>query len=525
MERKITKIPSTIDLQTHIHIDSKAKRKVAGYARVSTDFEEQQNSYEAQVEYYTSYIKGREDWEFVKVYTDEGISGTSTKHREGFSQMIEDALSGKIDLIITKSVSRFARNTVDSLTTIRKLKTVGVEIYFEKENIYTLDSKGELLVTLMSSLAQEESRSISENVTWGQRRRFAEGKINLPYKRFLGFKKGADGLPEIIPEEAEIVRYIYRSYMTGCTTYAIAKDLTFRKIPTPGGKTQWSSSTIESILTNEKYKGSALLQKKFTVDFLTKKTKVNEGEVPQYYIEESHDAIINPEEFEEVQAEISRRKKLGRKYSGNTIFSAKIVCGDCGSFFGSKVWHSTSKYRRVIWQCNNKFKGEHLCSTPHLYEDEIQLRFITAFAEFFQKKNVVLETCHMLMEELADTSEYDSRIEKLLAELNDISQQIKEHIQKNASEAQNQKEYSIQYSDLEKQYQKKTKAINQEKQLLVEQKNRIETMSSFIRTLESTEETLTYFDDNIWRVVIERVTVFHDGRMIFQFVDGTEVEG
>ncbi len=524
MERKITKIPSTIDLQTHIQIDSKAKRKVAGYARVSTDFEEQQNSYEAQVEYYTSYIKGREDWEFVKVYTDEGISGTSTKHREGFSQMIEDALSGKIDLIITKSVSRFARNTVDSLTTIRKLKAVGVEIYFEKENIYTLDSKGELLVTLMSSLAQEELRSISENVTWGQRRRFAEGKINLPYKRFLGYKKGVDGLPEIIPEEAEIVRYIYKSYITGCTTYAIAKDLTSRKIPTLGGKTTWSSSTIESILTNEKYKGSALLQKKFTVDFLTKKTKVNEGEVPQYYIEESHDAIISPEEFEEVQAEISRRKKLGRKYSGNTIFSAKLVCGDCGSFFGSKVWHSTSKYRRVIWQCNNKFKDEHLCSTPHLYEAEIKLRFITAFAEFFQKKDVVLETCHMLMEELADTSEYDSMIEKLLAELNDISRQIKEHIQKNASEAQNQEEYSLKYNKLTEQYQCKANKINKEKKKLIEHKSKIEAMSAFIRTLQDTKETLQFFDDDIWRIVVEKVTVFHDGRMIFQFIDGTEIK-
>lgn len=405
-----------------------------------------------------------------------------------------------------------------------ELKAVGVEIYFEKENIYTLDSKGELLVTLMSSLAQEELRSISENVTWGQRRRFAEGKINLPYKRFLGYKKGVDGLPEIIPEEAEIVRYIYKSYITGCTTYAIAKDLTSRKIPTPGGKTTWSSSTIESILTNEKYKGSALLQKKFTVDFLTKKTKVNEGEVPQYYIEESHDAIISPEEFEEVQAEISRRKKLGRKYSANTIFSAKLVCGDCGSFFGSKVWHSTSKYRRVIWQCNNKFKGEHLCSTPHLYEDEIKLRFITAFAEFFQKKDVVLETCHMLMEELADTSEYDSMIEKLLAELNDISRQIKEHIQKNASEAQNQEEYSLKYNKLTEQYQCKANKINKEKKKLIEYKSKIEVMSAFIRTLQDTKETLQFFDDDIWRIVVEKVTVFHDGRMIFQFIDGTEIE-
>ena len=183
--------------------------------------------------------------------------------------------------LITKSVSRFARNTVDSLTTVRKLKEKNVEVYFEKENIYTLDSKGELLITIMSSLAQEESRSISENVTWGHRKRFADGKVSLPYKRFLGYRKGADGLPEIVPDEAEIVRQIYKQFLEGKSYYAIAKNLTDRGIPTPAGKEQWHIRTIGSILTNEKYKGSALLQKKFTVDFLTKKTKVNEGEVPQ----------------------------------------------------------------------------------------------------------------------------------------------------------------------------------------------------------------------------------------------------
>ena len=395
---------------------------------------------------------------------------------------------------------------------------------FEKEDIYTLDSKGELLITIMSSLAQEESRSISENVTWGQRKRFADGKVSLPYKHFLGYRKGADGLPEIVPEEAEIVRYIYKSYMTGSTTYAIAKDLTTRKISTPSGKTQWSSSTIESILTNEKYKGSALLQKRFTVDFLTKKTKVNEGEVPQYYIEESHDAIISPEEFEEVQAEISRRKKLGRKYSGNTIFSAKLVCGDCGSFFGSKVWHSTSKYRRVIWQCNNKFKDEHLCSTPHLYEAEIKLRFITAFAEFFQKKDVVLETCQLLLDELYDTSELDAKLDRLTAELNDINVQIREHIQQNATEAQNQDEYTEKYNKLTEQYQRKVKAINKAKQQIAEQKSRTETMSDFLKEIEKATEPLSPFDEDIWRAVIDKVTVFHDGRMVFQFLDGSEVQ-
>ena len=206
MARAVTVIPPTINPLTKMPTATVSKRRVAGYARVSTDSDEQFTSYEAQIDYYTQFIMHHSDWEFVKVYTDEGISGTNTKRREGFNQMIADALDGKIDLIVTKSVSRFARNTVDSLVTVRKLKDKGVEVFFEKENIYTLDSKGELLITIMSSLAQEESRSISENVTWGQRKRFADGKVMLPYKRFLGYRKGADGFPEIVPEEAEIVK-------------------------------------------------------------------------------------------------------------------------------------------------------------------------------------------------------------------------------------------------------------------------------------------------------------------------------
>ncbi len=328
MARTVTMIPQTINPLTHLPNDAIVKRRVAGYARVSTEQEEQQTSYAAQVDYYTKYIKKHSEWEFVKVYTDEGISATNTKHRDGFNQMIKDALDGKIDLIITKSVSRFARNTVDSLSTIRKLKEHNVECYFEKEQIWTFDGKGELLITIMSSLAQEESRSISENVTWGHRKCMADGKISLPYSSFLGYRKGEDGLPEIVPEEAEIIRFIYRSFLEGMTTYSIAKALMNRGVLSPSGKEKWYASTVESILTNEKYKGSALLQKSFTTDFLTKKKKVNEGEVPQYYIDESHEAIIDPGDFEQVQLEMARRKKLGKQYSGNSLFAAKIVCAD-----------------------------------------------------------------------------------------------------------------------------------------------------------------------------------------------------
>ena len=248
-------------------------------------------------------------------------------------------MAGGIDLIVTKSVSRFARNTVDSLTTVRKLKEKGVEVYFEKENIYTLDSKGELLITIMSSLAQEESRSISENVTWGKRKQFADGKVALPYKQLLGYRKGSDGLPEIVPEEAEIVRRIYSLFIGGKTTGGIARLLTAEGVPTPAGKKTWQASTIESILTNEKYRGHARLQKKITVDFLTKKMKVNEAEVPQYYVENSHPAIIKPNEWVLVQTEMARRKAIGRKYSGNSVLSTRLICGDCGEYFGNKVWH------------------------------------------------------------------------------------------------------------------------------------------------------------------------------------------
>src|SRR5699024_3090596 len=325
MARAVTVIPPTIQPITHLARNAVVRRRVAAYARVSTSSEEQLTSYEAQVDYYTRFIQSKPEWEFVRVYTDEGMSAVDTKKREGFNQMVRDALDGKIDLIVTKSVSRFARNTVDSLVTVRKLKEKGVEVYFEKENIYTLDSKGELLITIMSSLAQEESRSISENVTWGQRKRFADGKVSLAYSHFLGYRKGDNGLPEIVPEEAETVRWIYSLFLSGKTTSSIAGLLTREGIPTPAGKRKWAASTVESILKNEKYKGDALLQKAFTVDFLTKKQKKNEGEVPQYYVENSHPAIIDPAEWKLVQRELERRKAIGRSYSGNSIFSSRLV--------------------------------------------------------------------------------------------------------------------------------------------------------------------------------------------------------
>ena len=266
----------------------------------------------------------------------------------------------------------------------------------------------------MSSLAQEESRSISENVTWGQRKRFADGKVNLPYKQFLGYRKGADGFPEVVPEEAIVVHRIYTRFMEGLTPGAIAKELTADGIPTPSRKQRWQTSTVESILQNEKYKGAALLQKCFTVDFLTKKQKVNEGEVPQYYVEHSHEPIIAPEDFDKVQAEFVRRKQFGLQYSGKSIFASRIVCGDCGSFYGAKVWNSNNKYRRVVWQCNNKFKGGHRCGTPHLDEKTIKARFVDAFNAVLGGKDDILADCRLMQTTLTDCTGIDAEIERLL---------------------------------------------------------------------------------------------------------------
>lgn len=523
-ERNVTVIPAT---KTSIHRmpgPAAKKRRVAGYARVSTDKDEQYTSYEAQVDYYTQFIRRHADWEFVKVYTDEGISGLETRKRDGFNEMIEDAMSGTIDLILTKSVSRFARNTVDSLVTIRKLKDKGVEVYFEKENIYSMDGKGELLLTIMSSLAQEESRSISENVTWGQRKRFSDGKVSLPYKQFLGYERGEtkDDPPVVNPEQAVLVRRIYRTFMEGKTVGVIAKELTAEGVPTPAGKDKWRASTINSILQNEKYRGSALLQKCFTTDFLTKKQKVNEGEVPQYYIEHSHEAIIDPLEWDAVQDEIRRRKEIGRAYSGTSVFSAKLVCGDCGGRYGHKTWHSTDKYRSTVWHCNHKYSGEKCkCSTPTVTEEEIKSRFISAFNSIISSKKPYIKACKTAKQVLTDTTSIDAEMADLLQEIEVVSELTRKCIEKNSAVAQDQKEFNDRYNGYVEKYEalkERYDALAAERESKLEKAKAID---RFIRTVESRDGLLTEFDPHLWLTTVEKVTITSDEKMLFHFFDGT----
>lgn len=528
MARTVTFIPARTDLISGSAGTSIVKRRVAGYARVSTDKDEQFTSYEAQVDYYTQFIKRHPEWEFVKVYTDEGISGLNTKKRDGFNKMIKDALNGKINLIITKSVSRFARNTVDSLTTIRKLKENGVEVFFEKENIWTFDGKGELLLTIMSSLAQEESRSISENVTWGHRKRFSDGKFMLPYKQFLGYDRGEskDDPPVVNTEQAQLVRRIYTLFISGKAPGSIAKILTDEGISTPAGKTKWYSSTIRSILSNEKYRGSARLQKHYTVDFLTKKQKLNEGEVPQYYIEQSHEAIISPEEWDAVQDEIERRKKFGKGYSGNNVLNMKIYCGDCGGLYGPKTWHSVDKYKTIVWQCNSKFdKDKPKCTTPHLTESEIKKRFLSVYNTLLTEREPTIKACREIKQLVADTSSIVQEMERVHQEMEIIKKLTEEWILSNSTAALGQKEYNARYNDYVERYKKEKaryEALDEERKTR-ELKGR--SIDRFLQDISERDELITEFDNCLWLTVVERVTVRADGMLEFRFINGMEMEG
>ena len=523
-------IPATAPVLSAQSKASAVKRRVAAYARVSTDSDEQLTSYEAQVDYYTKFIKSREDWEFVTVYTDEGISAVNTKKRGGFNQMVADALEGGIDLIVTKSVSRFARNTVDSLTTVRKLKEKDVEVWFEKENIYTLDSKGELLITIMSSLAQEESRSISENVTWGQRKRMADGKVSLPYKQFLGYEKGEDGLPKIVPAEAEIVRLLFRLFMEGKTFSAIAKYLGDRGIPSPAGKPTWQTAVVQSILTNEKYKGHALLQKTYCANFLTKKMVKNTGQVQQYYVEDSHPAIIEPDEFDAVQLEIERRRSLGRPTSSTSIFASRLICTDCGGWFGKKVWGSykgDKSYRKEVWQCNDKYKrlgkpGKR-CKTPHVTEDEIKERFLSAFGSLMSDRNGLIEDCRLALNVLCDTMAIDTELAELQSEIEVVTELSRKAIYENARTTVNQTEWAQRNSAYLERHRKASERVDDLEAIKRERLGKAKTIEGFIRDIENRPLAITEFDEKLWLAVVDQVTVAQDETMTFRFKNGSEI--
>lgn len=380
---------------------------MAAYCRVSTDREEQLLSYENQLRYYKAYMSNNPLYEFAGIYADEGITAVNTKRRDEFKRMIADCKSRKVDRIITKSISRFARNTLDCLKTVRELKALGIGIFFEKENIDTLDSKGEVLLTILASLAQDESRSISENTKWGIRRRFENGEFGIATKRFMGYDRDSNGKLVVNHEQAKAVKRIYREFLSGKTADNIKRILEKERIPKWDGTCKWESTTIQSMLINEKYKGDAELQKGHTVDFLTKKRERNNGELQKYYIEEDHEAIISPEIWECVQLEMKRRSRYMKEhsldsYSRNTEanpFYGKVICGECNKAFGRKKWSNNGKPRKV-WQCNERYKvkGVQGCNNRHLEESTLEQIFIVAWNTIIENLTACREKWHQQLE-------------------------------------------------------------------------------------------------------------------------------
>lgn len=521
---KVTVIPSTKNQHTQLPLNSHTLRRVAAYARVSTLTDEQYTSYEAQVSYYRKFIQERNDWTYIDVYADEGLSGTSTKKRTQFTQMITDALEGKIDLIITKSISRFARNTLDTIFYVRKLKDKGIEVYFEKENLWTLDPKSELILTIMASIAQEESRSISQNVTWGKRVSFQQGKVSFAYKNFLGYKKVDDKLV-IYEDQAVIVRLIYQMFLVeGKTASGIANYLKAQHIKTPAGKTNWTKNTVISILTNEKYKGDALLQKTYTENYLDHKIVKNNGQIPQYYVENNHPAIIDKDTWDQVQIEMKRRESIGAHYSSTDIFASKLICGDCGGFYGKKKWHSNSKYSRFVYQCNRKFdKGKETCHTPHIMEEDIKLKFIEAYNLTMKDKKRIISDSQEVIALLTDSTQIDKEIENLNDELVVIAELLNKLIKENSKSSMTQDDYNKKFAELTNRYERTQKKHNESIKARDNKKVQALNLKSFISNLKRVDDKLSEWNEAIWMLLVKNAIVHRDKSINFKLNNGNVI--
>ena len=518
MAKTVTTIPATLTRFTAAPINQVRRRRTAGYARVSTDSEEQQTSYEAQVDYYTNYIKSRDDWEFVEVYTDDGISGTNTKKREEFNRMIDDCMAGKIDKVITKSISRFARNTVDCLNYIRKLKDKNIPVYFEKENIDSMDSKGEIMLTIMASLAQQESQSLSQNVKLGLQYRYQQGEIQINCSRFLGYTKNEKKKLIIVPEEAEVVKRIYREYLEGASMLKIARGLEADGILNGAGREKWHTSNINQILRNKKYIGDALLQKTYTTDFLTKKRVKNHGIVPQYYVENSHEAIIPREFFMQVQEELIRRRIVhtspngkNRTFSSTHSFSNMIVCGGCGEFFRRIHWNNRGK-KSVVWRCISRLENTgQFCDARTVLESTIEQLLVTAINQTLCDKDSFLSILKNNIENVLihenDTTlaDIDKRLEELQSELVKLAN----------SKAEYDKVGDEIYRLRDEKQKVQLDIIGRD-----ELKKRIDDMSEF---LKGQPTTLIEYDESLVRRLIEKVTVFED-KFTVEFKSGMTVD-
>lgn len=531
-EKKVRIIAETINLQENA-FQSYRRIRVAAYCRVSTKQEEQINSYEVQKKHYTEKINANPEWQMVGIFADKGITGTSVLKRDEFNKMIKLCKSKKIDMILVKSISRFARNTVDCLHYTRMLKTLGIDVYFEEQGIHSIKSDAEFYISIYGTIAQSESENISANVKWGKLQSAKEGKVAFTYKNFLGYRKGTDGNPEIDEEQAETVKRIYDRFLAGDSLKQIAEKLQNEKRLSPSGKSEWSTATIRSILSNEKYKGDAIINKTFTVDCLTKEIRKNNGERPKYYVENNHPAIIDDEMFGRVQEELARRigkkkvKEIGTKteqgkYSSKYALTELLICGECHTPYRRCTWTAHGK-KRIVWRCVKRLDyGKKYChSSPTLEESRIQAAIVNAIQKFAQQDPQLLKTLKSHIEKSINDAvrEDDSldiqlrlaAVEKEINELfNTISvDTIESFDEKKAEELLSEKNKLQAESD-------RLAVLNQK------DKNKQSRIAEIMELLDGIKNRTMEYDDRLVRQIIEVIIVESKEKIKVIFIGGYE---
>lgn len=518
LAQNVTVIPARRRVGSQRTAAQVQKIRVAAYCRVSTDSEEQETSYEAQVSHYTEYIKSKPEWQMVEVYADDGISGTNTAKRDEFNRMIADCEAGKIDLILTKSISRFSRNTLDCLKYTRKLKALNIAVFFEKENINTMDSKGEVLLTIMASLAQQESESLSANVRMGIQYRNQQGKVQINHNWFLGYTKDAEGNLVIDPEQAKIVRRIYREYLEGASFLQIKRSLEADGVPNGEGHLKWHESNIHQILTNEKYIGDALLQKTYTVSILDKKRAANNGEMPKYYVEGSHEAIIDRDVFMKVKAEIARRANLNpdgkrRVYSSKYALSGMVFCGHCGDIYRRVKWNNRG-CKSTVWRCVSrvlKGKMDFDCPARTVKEEVLQGAIVTAVNDAYAGRNAVISLLKTNIQETV-FDDLEAKIAAIDEQLAELQQQMID----NSGDNVLVEELGLQMDDLR----------GDRQDILAEAAERTDLqarMNDMIAFLEEMPAAVTEYSESLARRLVDRITIF-DEKIVVELKSGLQME-
>lgn len=507
--------------------------RVAAYCRVSTDDEEQKTSYEAQIGYYTEKINSNPEWQMAGIFADEGISGTQAQKRPEFLKMIRLCRQRKIDIILTKSLSRFARNTVDSLGYIRELRALGIAVISEKENINTLTAESEMLITIMSCFAQAESESISKNVSWGVRQSFKNGNVPMQYARLLGYRKGHDGNAEIIPEEAEVVKEIYRCYLDGMSMNLIADRLNEKGLTTKGGSSPYRKTVVQRILTNEKYTGDALLQKTYVTDCITKKTRKNNGELPMYLVKNHHEPIISRSDFNRVQEEMARRSakrtiadkltKTGQgKYSAKYALSELLICGECGEHYRRVTW-TAKGFKEIKWRCVSRIQyGKKKChSSPTVDEQALHRAIVSAINEFCEVKDDVAKALRESIIEALDQNQNGS-VHAAQQRIDELARNMDELI-KLATVPETAENAMSDIAKFSEEMKMLREFIEIEKAKQTEVKHSSNELSNVLQRLEKEDFTLTEYDDIVTRQLIEQITVESKDTITVRFKGGFEM--